>query len=271
MGEEAPGMANAFSHLDASGIAPEMLVMMERLDRNAGTLRLGEWAFDLLDIQPGESVLDAGCGIGFDTVRLATRTGPGGSVLGLDFSDAMITAARSRLTAETAQIAYTSGDVTQLDLPDASFDVVHCERVLQHLVDPGAAIAELIRVLKPGGRIAILDTDGATSTSSAGTDEVAEIVLPLTGMIAKSRRIGRQLPSRMVGAGLSILGVEASAVMLEPEAALNPPFTLLPQMAAAAGYDTAVVQGWVDEVGEHARGGYLVQAVTMIGVVARKP
>lgn len=272
VGEAGTGAVNAFSHLDSSGVAPEMLAMMQRLDRNPGIARLGEWAFATLAISPGEAVLDAGCGLGFDTQRLARLTGPRGQVLGLDASDVMVSGARALLTDDTAHVGYATGDVTALDLPDASFDVVHCERVLQHLEEPGRAVAELVRVLRPGGRIALLDTDWFTSTSSAGSDEVAAIVLPATTIIARSPRVGRKLSVLLHDAGLEIVGVEVSAVKTDVETVLTPPFTRLPELAAATGIaDPDVVRGWVDEVGEHARSGYLAQAVTMFGVVARKP
>jgi len=263
---------NAFSHLDDTGLAPEFLEMMRRLDQNPATLHLGDFAFAALAITPGERILDAGCGLGFDTQRLAHLTGPTGEVLGIDFSDAMITGARALLTAETAHISYAAGDVTALDLPDASFDVVHCERVLQHLEDPSLAVVELARVLRPGGRIALLDTDWYTATTSVGTDEEAAIVVPINAtLIARSPRVGRHLVPLLRSAGLTVTGVEAVALMTDPEIVLNPPFTRLPELAEAAGLgDRALLQRWVDEAGEQARGGYLAQAVTMFGVVARK-
>ena len=272
MGENTTAaMVNAFSHLDHSGIAPEMLAMMQRLDGNRGIASLGEWAFATLAIQPGERVLDAGCGLGFDTQRLARLTGPTGTVRGVDFSDVMVTGARALLTQDTAHVSYAVGDVTALDLPDATFDVVHCERVLQHLDDPSLAVAELVRVTKPGGRIALLDTDWFTSTSSAGSDEVAATVLPLTAMIARSPRVGRVLPVLARDAGLDIIDIEVVAVRTDVETVLTPPFTRMPEMAAMTGRaDPELVQGWVDEVGEQARAGYLAQAVTMFGVVGRK-
>jgi SAM-dependent methyltransferase len=102
-------------------------------------------------------LLDVGCGPGTITVDLAARVAPG-PVIGIDREPSVIAEAQ-RLLAPDAQIEFRSGDVYALEFPDASFDVVHAHQVLQHLTEPVAALVELRRVLRPGGILAVRDSD----------------------------------------------------------------------------------------------------------------
>lgn len=108
-------------------------------------------------LRPGMRVLDVGCGPGSITADLATAAGPDGEVLGVDLSADVVAAA----AAGTPSARFAVGDVMHLDLPDASFDVVHAHQVLQHLRDPVAALREMARVARPGGLLAVRDADYA--------------------------------------------------------------------------------------------------------------
>ncbi len=110
-------------------------------------------------LQPGMSLLDVGCGPGTITIDLAARVAPG-TVLGIDRERSVITEAGRLLPAgSSANVKFTTGDVYSLDLDDRSFDVVHAHQVLQHLTDPVAALVEMRRVLRPGGILAVRDSD----------------------------------------------------------------------------------------------------------------
>jgi SAM-dependent methyltransferase len=119
----------------------------------------------LLDaFAPGARVLDVGCGPGTITVDIAQRVAPG-RVLGVDRADEVLGAARAAADAAGVHNAeFAMGDVYALDVPDASFDVVHAHQVLQHLTDPVAALREMRRVCAPGGVVAARDSDYATFT-----------------------------------------------------------------------------------------------------------
>lgn len=109
-------------------------------------------AIDLLDLQPGMRVLDAGCGSGEALAWLAERVGPGGQVVGVDLAHAHVSAAR-RFAAANVQLL--QGDLARLPLPADSFDRIWCANTLHHLHDPQAGLQALIRLLRPGGRIAL--------------------------------------------------------------------------------------------------------------------
>jgi ubiquinone/menaquinone biosynthesis C-methylase UbiE len=110
-----------------------------------------------LDLKPGSRVLDAGCGCGGMTRLLAEAVGPGGEVVGVDTSPQMLEWAKTQ--AEKAKlggrIKFQEGDVRALPFEDAGFDLVWCSRVVHGLNDQLAGVRELVRVIRPGGRLVL--------------------------------------------------------------------------------------------------------------------
>jgi ubiquinone/menaquinone biosynthesis C-methylase UbiE len=121
-------------------------------------------AYLLPHLTPGLALLDVGCGPGTITADLAETVAPG-RVVGLDRSEEPLGPARHEAEERgLTNLSYVVGDVYALDFPDAAFDVVHAHQVLQHLVDPVAALREMARVTRPGGVIAVRDADYASMT-----------------------------------------------------------------------------------------------------------
>src|SRR5262245_1466845 len=109
-------------------------------------------------IPPGAVVVDIGCGAGMDLLIAARRTGPTGQVIGVDMTEPM----RRRAAAGAAACGLTNveiraGDATRLPVADASVDVVISNGVLNLVPEKGRAVAEIARILKPGGRVQIAD------------------------------------------------------------------------------------------------------------------
>jgi SAM-dependent methyltransferase len=104
-------------------------------------------------------VLDVGCGPGTITADLATLVTPG-RVTALEQTDAALDLARAEIARRgLTTVDFAVGDVHALDFPDDTFDVVHAHQVLQHVADPVAALREMRRVARPGGVIAVRDSD----------------------------------------------------------------------------------------------------------------
>jgi len=114
-------------------------------------------AYLVAHLAPGQDLLDVGCGPGTITVDLARLVAPG-RVIGVDASADVVAEAR-RTGADVDSVRFATGDVDALAFDDASFDVVHAHQVLQHLTDPVAALGEMRRVLRPGGVLAVRDSD----------------------------------------------------------------------------------------------------------------
>jgi ubiquinone/menaquinone biosynthesis C-methylase UbiE len=114
----------------------------------------------LLAPQPGDHVLDIGSGPGLLAADIARAVGRQGRVCGIDLSDDMIAIARARPVPDgAATVEYRNGTAEDLPHPDASFDLAVSTQVLEYVPNVAAALAEARRVLRPGGRLLVLDTD----------------------------------------------------------------------------------------------------------------
>lgn len=112
-------------------------------------------------LRPGLSLVDIGCGPGTLTADLAARVAPG-PVTAVEISAEALDLARAELASRgLTGVEFRFGDMESLDLPDASFDVVHAHQVLQHVSDPVRALREMGRVCRPGGLVAARDADYA--------------------------------------------------------------------------------------------------------------
>lgn len=120
-------------------------------------------AFLLPELRPGMRLLDVGCGPGSITRGLAERVAPG-EVVGVDLSRETLEAARRDAAARgLTNLRYETGSVYELPFPDASFDAAYAHQVLQHLKERDAALREMLRVVRPGGLIALRDVDWGTA------------------------------------------------------------------------------------------------------------
>ncbi|WP_214370160.1 methyltransferase domain-containing protein [Pseudonocardia sp. H11422] len=113
----------------------------------------------LLDLAPGERALDVGTGPGQLLAAMAARVGPDGLARGVDPSPAMVAMARERCAGLPATAVTEGGVSGPGSLPDGPFDAVVSTQVLEYVADIPAALAEIHRVLRPGGRVLLLDTD----------------------------------------------------------------------------------------------------------------
>jgi arsenite methyltransferase len=112
----------------------------------------------LADLHPGETVLDLGSGAGLDSILAASKVGPSGRVIGIDFTPEMIERAkRNMLVVDLENVTILEGEIESLPLPDDSADVAFCNGLFNLCPDKPKALAEVYRVLKPGGRFAIAD------------------------------------------------------------------------------------------------------------------
>lgn len=136
--------------MDMANAVPEYAAIRECLARSLGDLH-------------GRRVLDVGCGTGDDAREVARLVGDSGRVVGTDLSEAMISEARRRSElADPLPVTFDVEDMCHLSFPDGAFDGTRAKLVRQHCADLDRADDELMRVTRPGGRIAVFDYDFET-------------------------------------------------------------------------------------------------------------
>jgi SAM-dependent methyltransferase len=170
----------------------------------------GRAAFFLPSLSPGMRVLDAGCGPGTITYGLARAVLPGGSCTGVDGEASQIELARAHAAAEHGNLAFEAASIYGLPFAGDSFDAVFSHAVFEHLARPQAALAELRRVLRPGGVLGICSSDwGDARIEPRGED----VDVALRSHFLLRRRAGgdpyagAHLPGWIEAAGLHVLEV----------------------------------------------------------------
>lgn len=137
-----------------SGVAGAWERHARRFDTQSGEVATA-WMLEAVDLRPGERVLELACGPAGVGLQAARAVGPDGRVLCTDFAEPMVDAARRRAAKEGLEnVDFRVVDAEAMDLPDASFDAVLCRYGFMLMGDPGAALEETKRVLRPGGRMA---------------------------------------------------------------------------------------------------------------------
>lgn len=157
---------------------------------------------DALRLRGGKLVLDVGCGTGADVVEIARRVGPDGRVTGIDVSETMVAEAHRRTAGTSLPVEFEVGDAQALRFTDGTFDACRAERVLMHVPDAERALAELVRVTKPGGRVAVFDVDHDTWAVDSPYRDLTRTIFRSFCDGVRHGWIGRQLPRLLRTHGL---------------------------------------------------------------------
>jgi arsenite methyltransferase len=134
---------------------------LEMLYGTRDVLRRRQLVRDALGVAPGERIMDVGCGPGFYVAELLEHVGSDGSVIGIDSSQPMLAVAAHR-SGGLDNVAFHEADATSLPVENASFDAALSVQVLEYVADVPAALAEMHRALRAGGRLVVWDVDWAT-------------------------------------------------------------------------------------------------------------
>lgn len=161
----------------------------------------------MLQPQLGEQALDIGCGPGFTTEALALAVGSGGSVLGVDVAPPMLALAQRRCSA-LPQVSFGLADVTRLPYADASFDISLASQVYEYVPEIDAALKELARVIRPGGRVVLVDTDWESAVWASHDETRMRRVIDTWNEHIPHPQLPRSLKRRLQQAGFSEVRVE---------------------------------------------------------------
>jgi arsenite methyltransferase len=165
---------------------------------------------EVADLHEGERVLDLGSGGGIDVLLSARRVGPSGFAFGVDMTDDMLTLARANAAkAGAANVEFLKGEIEDVPLPDASVDVVISNCVINLSVDKPAVLAEMFRVLVPGGRIGITDVVAEDHMSAADRAAAGSYVGCIAGALSRREYLD----------GLAAAGFAEGSVTFTTEAA----------------------------------------------------
>ena len=189
------------------GFSEEFLVTFRRFTAEANA------AYLLPHLRPGLRVLDFGCGPGTISVGLAKAVAPG-ELHGVDMEESQIELARSVAKAGGQENAiFHVGDVTALDFEDGYFDVAHCHNVLMHVPGTAATLAEVKRVLKPGGLIGCREMICASSFTHPDFGVIRRAWDMFADLLAADDghpQMGKDMKQHMLDAGFANVGISAS-------------------------------------------------------------
>jgi arsenite methyltransferase len=176
---------------------------LEALYLTADAARRREAVLDALQLQSGERVLDIGTGPGFVAMEMAAAVGPAGRIHAIDASEPMLAMAKTRC-ADKPWVGFQKGSATELPVEDACFDVAVSVQVYEYVADVAAALAEMYRALRPGGRAAIVSTDWDSIAWNASDRGRMDRVLEAFAEHCVHTALPRTLAFRLRQAGFAV-------------------------------------------------------------------
>lgn len=228
---------------------------------------------ELLAARPGHRVLDLGCGAGHLTAELAGDVGSDGQVLGLDRQASMLTAARSRVAAEGqgARCDFVIGEAKAVPAADGVFDRAVAVQVLEYVADVGLAIAELHRVVRPGGVVVLVDTDWRSCVWHTGDRHRTERVLAAWERHFVHPQLPASMPRLLRTAGFAVSQVVAVPVVETEPASAGYSLGMADTIAAfVERREPGLAAAWRDDVvGKAADDDYFFSVTRFAAVASR--
>ena len=256
--------------MDYSG---ELAAIQQELARSVDMALRRRRVIDALGAAPGERVLDAGCGGGALLREVGLVVGETGSALGIDLSPDQVAAARAHC-ADVTQVGVEVGDVLAIPAADEDFDAVLSTQVLEYVVAVEAAVAELWRVSRPGGRFINVATNWGSLFLHGGDPRLTERIVTTWERHAPHPDLPVALPGMLTTAGFDAVGQEPVTIMnrrFEPGTYGHGAARLMAAFAVVVGdLDDGDAGEWLDSL-ERAdvAGDYFVSVVPVITTATR--
>jgi arsenite methyltransferase len=250
----------------------QTITRLERMYRTPDVLRRRSLAGEALAPRPAEHVLDVGCGPGFFLLDVLQTVGSRGAVTGIDSSSQMLAVARDRCEGH-ANASFHEGDATALPVEDEAFEAALTVQVLEYVDDVPRALSELYRVVKPGGRVVVWDTDWATVTwHSSDADRMQRVLAAWDGHLTHPS-LPRVLAAQLRAAGWSDVGVAAhpfTNTALTPDVISASLMGLITDFVAPR-LGAAVTDAWAADLRELGERDEYFFSYTQFCFTARKP
>ncbi|MFG3299710.1 methyltransferase domain-containing protein [Micromonospora chersina] len=241
-----------------------LIARLDAAETEPGVVRLRHRSYELLELSPGASVVDVGCGTGRATAELHQR---GAAAIGVDPDELMIATARRRWPAAE----FRMGSAESLPLPDQAVSGYRADKVLHLLPDPAAALAEAHRVLTPNGRIVLVGQDWDALMIDSSHPDLTRAILRSQADSLPSPQAARAYRNLLLDAGFQDVTVEAhTGIFTEP--GFLPMVEAFAAKAVTAG-NVTTEQGaaWVRDQRSRASSGRLFVALPMFVASARCP
>jgi SAM-dependent methyltransferase len=227
-------------------------------------------SFARLVLAEGDHVLDVGCGTGEDARAIAAGAS-GVSVTGVDASDDKIREARARTLGLPRPVDFRVADAYALPFDDEAFDACRADRVFHHLVDPEKALAEMVRVVRSGGRVVVSDTDYDSLVVEAPDVDLTGRILAHHTERMECGRVGRRLRGLFLDVGLKPVEIEPyAAVSTEYDEEVLKLRDKADRAAAAGVVTPEAAARWVSSLIEADRAGRFVCAQIVLTVSGRR-
>jgi ubiquinone/menaquinone biosynthesis C-methylase UbiE len=214
MTQTIESLHQTFRTSDSAVDIEAMVRWLDRVDAHPLAAQLKRSMLELCPVGAGDRVLDVGCGVGHEAIRLARRVGSPGRMVGVDASAPMIAHARHRAREVPFPVEFEVGDAQHLAFSDATFDLCRTERVLRYLPRPETALREMARVIRPGGWVLAQDFDSDQTVVDAPDHSLTRRVAEVLDAAVPNPWIGRQLYGLFRRVGLVDVRVVARAVVL---------------------------------------------------------
>jgi SAM-dependent methyltransferase len=229
--------------------------------------------YDLLHVQPGFQLLDVGCGAGDDVRALAQMVGDQGRVVGIDPSETLIAEAQQRSENASLSVDFQVGDVTQLTFADNTFDGCCASRVFIHLSNREQALAEMIRVSRPGAWIVVAEPDWETLLIDAPNMQLTRQFVAYYSSRIQNAWCGRQLLRLAKDAGLAEIICDPVTAVFTDYAAVNKVFRIqefMEDLVTAGQTSQDSVSTWLSAVEHQAQRDRFFCSLTLFIVAGRK-
>ncbi|WP_028478080.1 methyltransferase domain-containing protein [Nocardia sp. CNY236] len=237
-----------------------------------GIRRLRSWAREALALRSGEQAAEVGSGTGAEVLALAEAVGPTGSAVGIEPDPHLLATAQRRAVEAGSTATFHSGDAYGMPFGPDSFDAVLCERVFQHLTAPARAATEIARVLRPGGRAVVTDSDWGTAIVHPGDRRVAREVIDTLVSATTNPLSGRRIPGLLSEAGLVVDDVGSQALVQDRSVGAGSLVSRISAMAVARGtISPAQREQLLADLEAGATSGDIHLSVTVFAVLAHKP